>query len=213
MKQYLLAIAALFTSVALFAQAKGEKYIALSGGASFGNGLVESYDGSKVTNSSNPLDTKFFIMGELGYFVAKNFRLALGVGVPYTSTPTTKSGNTWLYSKVIAFQINPNIAYYVRLADRFYYTPEVGFSYNIGNYLEEMIAGSAMTLKLRGWTVYTNLFALEYRVSPKVAISTSIGTISYSKNKYTAKGTTAYIKEGLFNYGFNDATVSVRFYF
>ena len=212
MKKILLAAAALFVCVALSAQSKGEKYIAVSVGASFGSENVESYDGAYTTNTSSPLTTSFNVMGEFGYFIADNLRLALALGVPYSSTPTTKSGNTWLRRNTIGFQINPNIAYYVRLADNFYYTPEVGFSYQFGGYKEDMTTSTSMNLNYSGWDVYANILALEFRVSEKLAIGAGVGAVSYSTVKYTEKGAAEYIKDGQFRFDLNSASVHVRLY-
>lgn len=212
MKRIIIAVAALFACVALSAQSKGEMYIDASLGASFGTENVESYDGSYTTNTSNPLSTTFSVMGEFGYFIADNVRLALAIGVPYSSSPITKNGSTWLHRNAIGVKINPNIAYYVKLTDIFYYTPEVGFSYELGTLKEDMTASTSMNLNYNGWDIYANILALEFRVSPKLAIGVGIGSISYSNVKFTEKGAVEYIKDGQFRFNLNDASVHARFY-
>lgn len=212
MKRIILAVASLFACVTLFAQSKGEKYIAASIGASFGNENVETYDGAYTTSTSSPLTTSFDVMGEFGYFIADNVRLALAIGVPYSSTPTTQSGNTWLRRNTVGLHINPNIAYYVRLADNFYYTPELGFSYQFGSYKEDMTTSTSMNLNYNAWNVYANILSLEFRVSPKLAIGAGVGSLSYSSVKYSRNGAVEYLKDGQLRFNLNDASVHVRFY-
>ena len=212
MKRIIIAAATLFACIALSAQSKGEMYIAASLGASFGSENVESYDGSYTTNTSNPLSTSFNVMGEFGYFIADNVRLALALGVPYSTSPTTQSGSTWLQRSAVGLQINPNIAYYVKLADNFFYIPEVGFSYESGTLKDDITTSTSLNLNYNGWDVYVNILALEFRVCPKLAIGVGFGSVSYSSVKYTEKGAVEYIKDGQLRFNLNDASVHVRFY-
>ena len=213
MKKLLIALAALFTCVALSAQTKGEKYIAVSAGASFGSETVTAHSASYTNTEKNPLASNLSAMGEFGYFVADNVRLALAVGVPFTSSPKSKTeDNIWLLNNTIGIQINPNIAYYVKLANNFYYTPEIGFSYEFGSYKEEMTGSVSMNLKYNGWDVYANILSLEFRVSKKLAIGANVGNISYASLKITEKGSADYIKYGQFKFNLNSASVHIRFY-
>jgi hypothetical protein len=212
MKKSILVVAALFACVVLSAQSKGEKYIAVSVSASFGNETIETYDGAYTTSDSGPLTTSVDVMGEFGYFIADNVRLALALGVPYSSTPVTQSGNTWLRRNTLGFQINPNIAYYVRLADNFYYTPEIGFSYQFGSYKEDMTASTSRNLNYNGWSIYANILALEFRVSPKLAIGAGVGSVSYVNGKYSMNGAVEYFKDGQLRFDLNGASVHLRFY-
>ena len=117
-----------------------------------------------------------------------------------------------MHRNAIGVKINPNIAYYVKLADSFYYTPEIGFSYELGSLKEDMTASTSMNLNYNGWSLYANILALEIRVSPKLAIGAGIGSISYSNVKLTEKGAVEYIKDGQFRFNLNDASVHARFY-
>lgn len=69
-----------------------------------------------------------------------------------------------------------------------------------------------MNLNYNGWDVYANILALEFRISPKLAIGTNIGAISYSNVKYTERGAVKYIKDSRYRLDFNDASIHVRFY-
>ncbi len=213
MKRILVISALLLGSIAMSAQSRGEKYIAGSIGASFGSQNSEFYDGSYTTTANQPLSTTLSIQAEFGYFVADNLRLALAIGVPFTSSPTSQSGSTWLKTNTLGFQINPNIAYYVKLADRLYYTPEIGGAIEFGTYKEEMTASSSYNASTFGWDIYANLLAFEFRVSPKFALGVGVGSISYVKAKINDKSSSAYISNGQFHFNLNDAAVHARLYF
>lgn len=213
MKKVLLIAAAILACVTVSAQSRGDKYIAGSLGASFGSQTARSYDGAYTTSQSQPLTTTVSIQAEFGYFVADNLRLALCIGAPFTSTPSQLSGSTWLKTNTIGFQINPNIAYYVRLTDRLYYTPEIGFSYEIGSYKEDMTTSTTYNASYNGWDVYANLLALEFQVNPKFAIGVGIGSISYGDVKIKDKSSSAYLSNAQLRFNLNDAAVHARFYF
>lgn len=213
MKKYLLSAVALFACIALSSQSKGEKYVAASVSSSFGNDKIERYDGYVTSNGSSPLTTSINAKGEFGYFVFDNVRLALALGVPYSSSPLSQSGDTWLKQNIIGFQINPNVAYYVRLADNLFYTPEIGFDYELGSVREDVTTSISVNSEYNGWAVYANILAIELRVSQKLAIGAGIGAVSYSNGKYTQKGSEAYLKDNQFRFDFNNSAVHIRLYF
>ena len=207
-------MAAFSVCFATTAQNAGDKYIGAALTFSFGNQNVEtSSDGVYSTTQSMPLATSLGIQAELGYFASDNLRLGLGLGIPFNSTPESLSGTTWLKTKTVGFSINPNIAYYLPLADRLYYTPEIGFSYEIGSYKEDLTTSTTYTANYSGWNLYVHILALEYRVSPKFAIGVGIGSVSYANAKIKDKNSGAYIGSRQFSFGFNSSTTQARFYF
>lgn len=92
-------------------------------------GPDEMYVGGSlgVTTASASIDgvsasaTTFGFAPEFGYFVADRLRLSGSIAYNLTSSGDTSH----------ALTIGPSVAYYVRLCDRFYYTPEagIGFAY------------------------------------------------------------------------------------
>lgn len=209
---FLVAVVALF-SAAVSAQNKGEMYVAGSISASFGSQNSELYTGGISTTSNQPLGTSLNLQGEFAYFVANNLRLSLALGVPFSSSPTNKDGNTWLYTKTVGFQINPNIAYYVRLADRFYYTPELGFSYEIGSYKEDQAANVSYNADLSGWDVYAHILAFEFRATQRFALGVMVGSLSYANAIIKDRSSDAYLGNGQFMFNFNSGGIAARIYF
>lgn len=105
------------------------------------------------------------------------------MSVPFSSSPVEEIDGKWLKNTAAAFAINPNIAYYVKLANRFYYTPEVGVSFDFGSRKEQLSKSESYKTPFWGWNVYANLLALEFRVTDKFAIGALIGSYRIRQHK------------------------------
>lgn len=213
MKRFYLIMSVMLLSIASFAQTKGEMFIAGTVSADLGTQKTTLSDGSYSTSAKQPLNSSFGLGVEYGYFVADNWRLTLAMAVPFSSSPVEEVDGKWLNNTAAAFAINPNVAYYVKLADRFYYTPEVGVSFDFGSRKEQLSKSESYKTPFWGWNVYANLLALEFRVTNKFAIGAVIGAIGYGNTRFTDKDTDAYLDNSQFTFGLNDSSVHVRFYF
>ena len=214
MKRIILLSILLCGTLSLSAQNKGDKYLAGSFGLSFGNQEQELSNGAVSTTTSQPLSTSFNLMGELGYFIADNLRVGLALGVPFNSSPSNQTDDgTWLKTNTLGFQINPSIAYYVKMAENLYYTPEIGGSYEIGSYKEQLTKNNTYNADYSGWDLYFHFLAMEYRVNEKFALGVGIGTLGYVNAKVTDKDTDAFLGTSQLVFDFNSASVSARYYF
>ena len=101
----------------------------------------------------------------------------------------------------------------MRLADRFYYTPEVGVSVNFGSLKEQLSKSETYKTPFWGWDVYANLLALEFRVSERIAIGALVGGISYGSAIYTNVDTDVKATINQFDFDFNNSSIHFRFYF
>ncbi len=154
MKRILFIAVAMLFCLAASAQVKGDKYAGLSMGAA-----VQSTSGAvEGSNSSS-----FAAQAELGMFLADNLRLGIGAG-----GGLQKSGQ----DATVSFVVNPALAYYFKLGERSYYTPEIGFSWELGNALE--------SVPYNGWSVYVDLLSFEFRVSDAIAMAFNMGRMSMS---------------------------------
>ena len=93
MRKILLLACAFVISLASHAQLKGDKYIAGGISLSAGTKIIKAQDKSYITNHTQPSDFSFAIGGEFGYFVADNFRLAMGLSIPASVSPTSEDDN------------------------------------------------------------------------------------------------------------------------
>ena len=213
MKKILSFLVAMLIGVASFAQKKGDMFISGTISADLGSQTTSLSDGGYSASVSQPLSSSFSFGVEYGYFVADNLRLAMAMSVPFSYSPVEEVEGKWLKDKASSFAINPNVAYYVRLADRFYYTPEVGVSVNFGSLKEQLSKSETYTTPFWGWNVYANLLALELRASDKIAIGAIFGAISYSSTIYTNVDTDYKASINQFVFDLNNSSIYYRFFF
>lgn len=150
MKKLLLcAVALTFSATTLFAQKQGDSY--------FGGmiGVATNTDSSKTL-------TTFSLTPEVGHFIEKNVRLGLSLGYGYSS-----GGERTAH----ALTIGPTLAYYVRLCDRFYYTPELAFAFAYT---------SSRGINNYGFAAGLAVGAFEFQPSSRWGISLSLVSLDYS---------------------------------
>lgn len=111
-KLFFCALAAIVSLQVASAQKRGEMYVGGSLGVTTASASIDGVSASATTFGFAP---------EFGYFVADRLRLSGSIAYNLTSSGDTSH----------ALTIGPSVAYYVRLCDRFYYTPEagIGFAY------------------------------------------------------------------------------------
>lgn len=214
MKKLIMLMTAMFLCMSSFAQTKGDMYIA---GSLFMNSgtqsTILSYDGSNPISDSQPSGLSSGLGAEYSYFATDNLRLSLAISAPFTSTPIEKEDDKWLKHTSTSLIINPNVAYYIRLADKFYYTPEVGFDYSFGFSKQEVSSSDSYKEKYRGWSAYIKILALEFRVTDRIAIGFNAGSINYGSTKFTLNHSKGYMVYNMFDFGLNNADLDIKFYF
>ena len=184
MKKLVLLIGIIFLSMNVVAQDKGDKYIVTSATASFGH-LKEYSNVIIATTTESPLDTYLKFDAGFGWFVVKNFRLELALGISIEKMPReATSATAWLYNRFIGFNMCPSLSYYVRLANKFYYAPEIGVDFTFGKYTYEDVPSHAWDYPCRCYTFYANLLAFEYRVGPHFGLWVSIGGLNHYRWSY-----------------------------
>ena len=164
----IVAIAAVAFSVS--AQQKGESYFGVNLGYETAKGW------SKVTVHSAYIDNieevslggdDFGFGLEYGYFVANNLLLKAHIGYGFD-----KAGEDISHS----LNITPGLAYYVRLAKGFYYTPNISLGY-----------GMSMTkqsdnsyLAANGLVAELQPLAVEFRPTSRFAMTVSLASVQYA---------------------------------
>ena len=210
MKKAVILIVLIILSINVFAQNKGDKYLAPSLSVTYGDQSYSSYlFNTAYYYREKPIDFSLNPSCEFGYFPINNFRLGIAVGLPFTVFPAFYHDNKWEIDYAIAVSVKPNIAYYVRLADRLYYAPEIGFKYELWNWFDYI--GSILEFEnglYQTVSVYANLFDLEFRVNEKLAIGVGLGSLYYSY----AKSLWDHNSNSIWNFSFTNSSVSVRFY-
>ena len=103
----LLLFGVVILSLNVFAQNKGDKYVMALMNASF----------KKVSSNSTeePWSAYLGLGTGFGYFIDKNCRLELDLGVYYQNDPIELLNAAWLYDYYKGFTVCPNYSYYVKL--------------------------------------------------------------------------------------------------
>lgn len=162
MKKLLLpALAFLLWIPTVSAQSKGDKYI---GGIIGVTTTSISIDGSSATQ------TTFGFAPEFGYFASDKLRIGGSVGYQMISSDGDATHG---------LTVGPSLAYYVRLCDRFYYTPQlaVGFAF-----------ASTEGMNGYGFDAGLSLGAFEVRPSAHIGLSLNLLSLQYSYLSYSGIG-------------------------
>ena len=211
MKKILFFAIAMLISVASFGQKKGDMFVSGSLATDFGSYTSSSSIDNFATSNKESLGPSLAIGADYGYFVADNVRLGVKLEASFSSTPNVTVDGTTLKTKTVGININPNVAYYVKLADKFYYTPEVGVYLGWDSINNQLSSTETEHCKESTWGFYTNLVSFEYRVSDRVAIGTVIGGIGWYSSLYTYPDVKYKMNQTTCD--LNDATVLFRWYF
>ena len=212
MKKLVLLIGLVAFSLTGFAQSKGEMYLLLTGNASFGTLKRENYSGYQTIEYDQPANTSVGLDVGFGFFAADNFRLELCVGASYIQEPRDKQSDQWLYGKVFGVNLYPSLAYYVQLADRLYYVPEIGGSFTFGTAKYDVSTSVAEKYDYGVMGAYAKFFALEFRVSPKFALGVNVGQAYYQRVKVSDPVTGVYSARNQLMFDVNSLGVNAMFY-
>lgn len=213
MKKLFIIIAIAFMSTNVLSQNKGDMYLMIDAFASFGTTKTHITDGLHSINYDTPSQTTLGLGVGYGFFAVNNLRLELCVGIGYESTPTSMINyGKWLYNKELDAMICPNMSYYVKITDRFYYIPEFGINILIGSAEIDQSANESSKYTAYGVGVYGYFCAFELRATDKFAFGLNIGSVQYI-HIYAPEITKYYDLIGnKYGVDFNKVSIIARFY-
>lgn len=177
---FLFAVASLATATA---QTKGDKYV---------GGIIGVATTSVITKGSSVNTTSFSIAPEFAFFVANKFR----IGGAFNYTLGATQGDV-----THSVEFGPELAYYVRLCDKFYYVPSFGFGFAYTHVAD--VSGVGFELGL-------GLGSFEFRPTRHFGLAMNLLTFSYAYQHYGdlgANGSMVGLKLGI------NPSVGVRYYF
>lgn len=211
MKKIIILLIVAAVSVPVSAQKKGDMYLKGSFGISGGNTKnVNTSGGSKVT-STTPSPMSFSIAPGYGYFVSDNVKIAAELSYVLTCSPKGKDGDKQLSSFTNSFRVTPGASYYIKIADRFFYTPGVDMYLGLGNKKTQL--STSKTEKDYSTTVFgfrLNLLSCEFRASKHFAFSADFGDFGFSTTVTKNNNTSRQIAN---NVGLNLKSLSTSFGF
>ncbi len=204
MKKIIFVVAAVLAGQVAFAQSKGDMYV--GGGLTFGAGSVSTKmtAGGVSTTDKAPAATTFTISPSFGYFVADNLRVSVSLSYGLESQ---KSGDT--RNNTSTFLVGPEVAYYIRLADRLYYTPELGIYGGVAS--EAYKTGSVKeSVNMGAFGIGLNIVQVEFRPTEKLGFSVNVMGLNYVNMSKKIDGVNVSANVLDFNF---DASLAVRYYF
>ena len=212
MKKLVLLIGVVILSMNVFAQEKGDKYFITTAYASFGKAKIENYNGHQFAKGEQPLNTYLDANVGFGVFAANRFRFQLTVGVPYGKEPSAMDNGQWLFNRTIGVELMPSVAYYFKLAERFYYVMEAGgdFVFGQNTYDVSYYQSEKYDYKLRG--AYLDLIGFEARVSQRCALGFKMGQVGYFYRKVSDPVSGAYVSNSQLCFNLNSFYVHALFY-
>jgi opacity protein-like surface antigen len=168
MKRTLLTIVAIVAmALSASAQQKGEQTLGFNLNYSTGKSTTKVQI-DEQSNTATILGGDNLGVGiEYGYFIANNLRVGGQISYGYTADD----------SKTHSLIIMPNIAYYVRLTDNFYYTPNFSIGFGLGttgtnDYTNENFTMCGLATELQP-------LAVEFRPTQQFAMTVSLCSLQY----------------------------------
>lgn len=185
MKKVLIFVLAIASFSMASAQNKGDKYV---------GGIIGVTTQSAIVSGNSANTTSFSIAPEFAFFVANRFR----IGGTFNYTLGAK-GDDITHS----VEFGPEIAYYARLCDKFYYVPSLllCFAYN-----------HVAEINGVGFEVGLGLGSFEFRPTKHFGLALNLLTLSYAYLHYKSGGWNTNGHGIVLRLGVSPS-VGVRYYF
>ena len=181
MKKILLSFALIIgMAVSASAQEAGEQTLGVSLGYQTSKTTIKLKLDNESEKTSVPGANNFGIALDYGYFVIDNLRVGASIGYGLDASIEDES--------IHSLKIMPNVSYYIRLADNFYYTPNLslGFAMDVQHYQEEIHNVTiSENESMYGFGAELQPLAIEFRPSPRFAMSVSLCSLQYTTLKYS----------------------------
>ncbi len=213
-KIIMLAAAFVCGCTAMSAQDKGDMSVGGILGFSAGSTKTNVTAGSTTMKGDNtPSTFSFQLSGDFGYFFADNWKIGASLGYSLTSQPTEKTDDKWLKDRVNLVAIGPSISYYLRITDKFYYTPSFGIFCAIGNYKSDVSHSVTHKQACAGFAMGLEMGSFEFKPTSRWGIAVDMVSLSFSDTK---------VKEDSDHYAWNMGTsfsfgispsVGINYYF
>lgn len=209
-KTILLGLLLLF-SLCSYAQKVGQTSFGVSLGANFQDhySVFHQAQGNRNYYGSD-VSGEVSVSAEMSKFLSKAFRLTLSASYALLVPDNTS------VARAHGLAVGPGAAFYFKLADHFYYTPEVGAFVTFGcikskrtsPYIDLPTSLSPIPV---GFSAAASLIAFEYRVSEKLGVAASMGSIQFSYTPDSDASKTGTTQTQIYLNG--NSSIGLRFYF
>lgn len=151
---------------------------------------------------------------EFGWFFADNWKLGVNLQYAFESNPHEKYKDKWLRQNTNLVLVGPQLAYYLKICDGFFFTPQVAAFGLLGT--TKIEAKKSTELKdVFGYGFELDPGAFEFRPGSHFAFSVSFLSLGYTFTKVNANGQYDYdIKTDSITYNLAiQPSIGLRYYF
>ena len=220
MKKLIVLIAASFIGLCASAQNKGDMYISGSLSINGGNSSSKVDFNNNTTKTKEPGDFTFSIAPQFGYFVIDNLEVNIGLEYSLSKKYLETENDTNLWANTNLFAITPGVKYYVKICDKFYYTPGAKLSFGFGSTKTQVSPDTTVKTPIFAFGLNLSALAFEFQPCEHLGIMFEAGSLDYTFAKVTKKDTvdnTTIKTTGItnnVNFGLNlGASIGFKYYF
>lgn len=166
------------------------------------------------SKEKTPASTMVSAGAEFGWFFADNWKLGVNIQYALDSNPYEKNNGKWLRQNTNLVFAGPQLAYYLRICDGFFYTPQIAAFGLLGTTKTE--AQRSTEIKdVFGYGFELAPGAFEFRPTSHFAFSVSFLSLGYTHTKMKANGQYDHdIKTDSITYNLAlQPSIGLRYYF
>lgn len=166
------------------------------------------------SNEKTPSSTMVSAGAEFGWFFADNWKLGVNIQYALDSNPYEKNNGKWLRQNTNLVFAGPQLAYYLKISDGFYYTPQIAAYGLLGTAKTEAQRISEIK-DVFGYGFELAPGAFEFRPTSHFAFSVSFLSLGYTHTKMKANGQYDHdIKTDTITYDLAiQPSIGLRYYF
>ena len=166
------------------------------------------------SKEKTPSSTMVSAGAEFGWFFADNWKLGVNIQYALDSNPYEKNNGKWLRQNTNLVFAGPLLAYYLRICDGFFYTPQIAAFGLLGTTKTEAQRISEIK-DVFGYGFELAPGAFEFRPTSHFAFSVSFLSLGYTHTKMKANGQYDHdIKTDTITYDLAiQPSIGLRYYF
>lgn len=166
------------------------------------------------SKEKTPASTMVSAGAEFGWFFADNWKLGVNIQYALDSNPYEKNNGKWLRQNTNLVFAGPQLAYYLKISDGFYYTPQIAAFGLLGTTKTEAQRISEIK-DVFGYGFELAPGAFEFRPTSHFAFSVSFLSLGYTHTKMKANGQYDHdIKTDTITYDLAiQPSIGLRYYF
>lgn len=166
--------------------------------------------------------THFSLIPSIHYFITDSWSIGTGIGLEHTkilTRPGDEDKDTPdLYDKTNYFVLNPSAFYYLKLSEKFYYTPNIYLKLKLGKTKADKTKKKVNETNRNAVNIGVTLLNFEFRPIEQLGLGISCGDVCYvyemNKNNPSKDESSIKNKTSTFHFSLQDTfSFAFRYYF